>query len=347
MATPPDPRLRDVDDLRQQLRSLGYLDAGVDRFVLGPAHATRRPAAIALLASLRIGALAAVLLGPAAAIGVAARMPGLITGARDGFVVASYLGALFGAASFVAESGAGAGGGRSRRPVRRYRTTRRSADGRRHLHDRLSGLPDALVGRVDARGGDLRLAFRLDAAAGRAGSRDQPAARASRHRHHARRRRRAQRRRRRRARRAGFVAPRAGCGGCADLRRRAAPAHLQRARGSRARRSAGAGGGVERRQGTADCHRRIRYRHCRAVSGNRGQIPAIGALFDGAVARLDSGDTRDPARTWTTIATGQLPDRHGVHALETRRVAGVEGTLATADRSPLARSIDGVTDCFV
>ena len=101
MATLPDPRRRDVDDLRQQLRSLGYLDAGVDRFVLGPAHATRRPAAIALLASLRIGALAAVLLGPAAAIGVAARMPGLITGARDGFVVAAYLGALFGAASFV------------------------------------------------------------------------------------------------------------------------------------------------------------------------------------------------------------------------------------------------------
>jgi hypothetical protein len=76
----------------------------------------------------------------------------------------------------------------------------------------------------------------------------------------------------------------------------------------------------------------------------RGQIPAIGALFDGAVARLDSGDTRDPARAWTTIATGQLPEQHGVHALETRRVAGVEGTLATGDRSPLARSIDGVTD---
>ena len=36
--------------------------------------------------------LAALLLGPAAAIGVAARVPGLITGARDGFVVAAYLG---------------------------------------------------------------------------------------------------------------------------------------------------------------------------------------------------------------------------------------------------------------
>ena len=32
---------RRVDELRQQLRALGYLDAGVDRFVLGPAQATR------------------------------------------------------------------------------------------------------------------------------------------------------------------------------------------------------------------------------------------------------------------------------------------------------------------
>ena len=58
-----------------------------------PAHGTRGPMAIAWLASLRIGVLAALLLGPAAAIGVAARVPGLITGARDGFVVAAYLGA--------------------------------------------------------------------------------------------------------------------------------------------------------------------------------------------------------------------------------------------------------------
>jgi hypothetical protein len=95
---PSDPRRREVDDLRQQLRSLGYLDAGVDRFVLGPAARGRQPLVIALLTSVRIGVLAALLLGPAAAIGVAARLPGLITGARDGFVVAAYLGLLFGVA---------------------------------------------------------------------------------------------------------------------------------------------------------------------------------------------------------------------------------------------------------
>ena len=105
MDAPHDPRLREVDDLRRQLRSLGYLDAGVDRFVLAPAARHHRPLALRWLASVRIGVLAALLLGPAAAIGVAARVPGLITGARDGFVVAAYLGLLFGAACSAAAFG--------------------------------------------------------------------------------------------------------------------------------------------------------------------------------------------------------------------------------------------------
>ena len=88
--------------MRQRLRSLGYLDAGVDRFVLGPARATRRPVAIAVLASLRVGALAALLLGPAAALGLSARVPGLVTGSRDAIVVAVYLGGFFGIAMTAA-----------------------------------------------------------------------------------------------------------------------------------------------------------------------------------------------------------------------------------------------------
>ena len=88
---------RRVDELRQQLRTLGYLDAGVNRFVLGSATDTRPPFAIALLASLRVGCLAALLLGPAAAIGLNSRLPGLVTGPRDAIVVAAYLGLLFGA----------------------------------------------------------------------------------------------------------------------------------------------------------------------------------------------------------------------------------------------------------
>src|SRR5687768_4240141 len=90
-----------VDDLRQRLRSLGYLDAGVDRFVLAPAGRGHRPAVIALFASGRIGALAALLLGPAAAVGLVSRMPGLVTGPRDAVVAGIYLGVLFGVCAAV------------------------------------------------------------------------------------------------------------------------------------------------------------------------------------------------------------------------------------------------------
>ena len=87
-----DPR---IDDLRQQLKSLGYLDAGVDRFLLAPARDTRGPVALAARASVRVGLLGGVLLGPAAAIGLGARLPGLISGVRDAGVLALYLGVLF------------------------------------------------------------------------------------------------------------------------------------------------------------------------------------------------------------------------------------------------------------
>ena len=86
----------EVDALRERLRALGYLDAGVDRFVLAPAHSARGSAAIAVLASLRIGVLGGLLLGPAAAIGLALQLPALVTSVRDAGVVAIYMAVLFG-----------------------------------------------------------------------------------------------------------------------------------------------------------------------------------------------------------------------------------------------------------
>src|SRR5918993_151462 len=71
MNSPPDER---VDELRQQLRSLGYLDAGVDRFVLGPAQERRRPGGLAARFALRVG---------------------LIGGVRDAAVIATYLAIVF------------------------------------------------------------------------------------------------------------------------------------------------------------------------------------------------------------------------------------------------------------
>jgi hypothetical protein len=60
--------------------------------------------------------------------------------------------------------------------------------------------------------------------------------------------------------------------------------------------------------------------------------------------RLPADAVRDPAREWTTIATGQPPDVHGVHGLETRRVAGVQGTVTSGDEQGLAAALRDVTD---
>jgi hypothetical protein len=95
MNQPPDTR---VDELRQQLKVLGYLDAGVNRFVLAAATERRGPVGIAARTSVRVGLLGGVLLGPAAALGLGARLPGLVSGLRDALVIAVYLAVIFGVA---------------------------------------------------------------------------------------------------------------------------------------------------------------------------------------------------------------------------------------------------------
>lgn len=99
MTTPPPTG--DVNALRERLRALGYLDARVDRFVLSGAATRGRALSLAVAASSRIGLLAGVLLGPAAVIGLATRAPGLITSVTDSMVLAAYLTIPFGLASAV------------------------------------------------------------------------------------------------------------------------------------------------------------------------------------------------------------------------------------------------------
>jgi hypothetical protein len=78
-----------------------------------------------------------------------------------------------------------------------------------------------------------------------------------------------------------------------------------------------------------------------------GRLPSLSRLIDRARARLGRGEgepPRDPARVWTTIATGTTPDVHGVTGLETRRVAGLQGTVAISESSRLSRLIGSATD---
>jgi hypothetical protein len=322
---------------------LGYLDAGVDRFVLGPARGSRQPVAIAMLASLRIGALAALLLGPAAALGVAARMPGLITGVRDGFVVAAYHGALIGAASFVvslllilsAASLGSAFGVVGRRATALTAGVAFTVVCLAYLtlwwdastltaptgvwRSAWTLLPVAFAAAISLLLGHLVTVTTLAlVVAIRGGAGAAPGVPGS-------------------SRRVLFAAGALTFAGAMLLLTFSARTERQRVE---APALAVVSSGVKVRLIAIDGFDVAIAR----TLVERGQIPAIGALFTGAVARLSAGDTRDPARAWTTIATGEPPDEHGVHALETRRVAGVEGTFTPAERSPLARSIDGVTD---
>jgi hypothetical protein len=332
--TPPDPR---VDDLRQQLRSLGYLDAGVDRFVLAPASRARRPMTIAVLASLRIGLLGALLLGPAAAVGLGGRMPGLVTGPRDAIVVAVYLGVLFGAAVALAAFGASLAASwmtASARPdaaglSRRARAVSVAAGAIVTIaclayltlwwRTANAGIgwsapvwtifALAVAAAISLLLGHAVTVTALTLAMARPG-RDALSARVP-----------------GASWRTSLVGGGLAFAGAAALlvltasadtaANPDAPPLTVRPTGTRVT--------VLAIDGFDDAlHERLRPEPGGAAPSS------LFTVFDSARADLAPSDSRDPARLWTTIATGVRPESHGVEQLETRRVAGVQGRL-TAD----------------
>jgi type I phosphodiesterase/nucleotide pyrophosphatase len=326
---------------------MGYLDAGVNRFVLGPATDRRRPSTIAFLAAVRVGALAALLLGPAAAIGVNGRIPGLVTGARDAIVIAIYLGILFGAAvslaTFLASLAAAS------------LTSERLAGSARRL-SRIAGAAVTVACLAyltlwwrSANAGfgwtaPAWTAFALAVAVGISLLLGHVTAST-----------------------AFAVAIARHGGGGTGITRAGAPARswlptlgaaLAAFAGAAAllvitapREAATAG-----RIPLAIVSSGVRVRVI-AIDGvdprvieelaAAGRLPSLSRLVSGARARLTLDETvqsRDPARVWTTVATGTTPGVHGVSGLETRRVAGIQGTVAVSESSRLSRSIRGATD---
>jgi hypothetical protein len=75
-----------------------------------------------------------------------------------------------------------------------------------------------------------------------------------------------------------------------------------------------------------------------------GRLPALARAFAHASAALASDADGDPARTWTTVATGQPADVHGVRGLEIRSVAGLRGRLPIVGGSRLAGTLRAATD---
>lgn len=332
-----------VDELRQRLRALGYLDAGVDRFVLGPARQARRPAAIALLASVRVGLMAGVLLGPAAAIGVSGRLPGLVTGPRDAVVIALYMGALFGTAVSIAAFAASllVSSIAAERVARRARPLSVAA-GRAVAIACLAYL--TLWWRIANAGfgweAPVWTGFALIVAVGislllghavrvttlaviMAGHPDGDPADSA----------------------AGHASWRVSIGtgvlafaGAGVLLMITAPAS-----------------GGDRTEGPAltvvPSGLRVRVVAIDGIDPGvleslsaAGRIPALSAAFRPTRAHLAAENTRDPARAWTTIATGQPAEAHGVRGLETRRVAGLQGTVASGDASGPGGALRAATD---
>jgi len=336
-----------VDELRARLRELGYLDAGMNRFVLGPVRGGRGLVSIAWRSSARIGLLAALLLGPSAAIALAVRLPGLVTGLRDLVVLGLYLGALFGvsvaALSLAATLLLGFLASRPRGDAAIQRSG-----------PRLARAAGAIVGvacliylvlwwrTVNPAGTIWRsagwtwpvLAFSTAismllghavtvstlAFAARGAHAAWPSLRLP-----------------SRSWRLTIVT------GAVTFVAGAAMLFLTTRGEERASERPPSAPAVK----TGVCLTVVAVDGLDLVFLERlvasGRAPRFARLLEGARLTLPASDAPDPARTWTSLATGQPADVHGVSGIEARTVSGIDGTMPTAG-SGLAGAIGAATD---
>jgi phosphatidylserine decarboxylase len=333
----PTSTSHDVDALRAKLRELGYLDAGVGRFVLGAARAGRSPWSVAWRAGGRIGLLAGLLLAVSAPLALAARLPGLLAGPRDALLVAAYLGAAFGLAvwlaaalvTFVASRLVRLGPGLARRAralsagtgilvgaaCLAYLTLWWNAAG--------SALPSPLWTAV-ALGAAVVMSLLLGQATSAAAAAvvaltaPEPAAPAA---------------RRSRAQRAALALTAfAGAAALLSLTARPArpldPSPLVVVPTGLRLLVVGVDG--------------LDPVFASAVAAG-SPMPALTHLLAAPHAPLARAGDPDPVRVWVTMATGQPASRHGVTGIETRQVAGLEGRLPSAT-SRLAAALSAASD---
>ena len=317
--------------------------------MLGPATDRRRPASIALLAALRVGALAALLLGPAAAVGMNGRLPGLVTSPRDAIVVAIYLGLLFGAAVSVVAFAMS---------VAAAALVRRGAVNRARPISRTTGALIAIVSLAyltlwwrSANAGfgwnapgwtafALAVAVAISLLLGHVSASAAFAVAIARHGHDP----------------SSTATPRSHPSGRAWLPTIAAAAVAFAGAAALLVITAPREENARQHIPLAVVSSGLRVRVI-AIDGvdpgvldevaRSGEIPALARALADARAALelnDSATPRDPARAWTTVATGQPPGVHGVHGLETRRVAGLQGSLAADEQSRIGTTIRAATD---
>ena len=78
----------------------------------------------------------------------------------------------------------------------------------------------------------------------------------------------------------------------------------------------------------------------------RGEMPHLAKILtSGASARLRAEPERVPAIVWTTIATGRGPEAHGIQAVGTRRLAGMRTSVGLGSAgSRLLSALGDATD---
>lgn len=327
---PPSPRppLATVDDVRLELRRLGYLDSGLDRFVLGAAGGGTPLAASGRVAA-RVGLLGGALMAAALLLLAVALDRALLGEPRDLLLLALYLFIVLGLASgLVAWLAALAAAAWTRR---RGRTTSPRAPLAAGLVSGLAVLAWlALWWRSHGAGtstlaqvGALAVGLALSAALGR------------------------------------FVSLAA----VAVLSAAGAARHLQQASLSRrhmlpllAGAALALGAGVALTSSLAapappgvdfavvPTGLRVRVLAVDGVDARlaeqlleRGALPNLAALrARGARARLTAEPEQVPAIVWTTIATGRGPEAHGIRAAGVRRLPGMRTPVPEAQSRVVA-----------
>ncbi len=76
-----------------------------------------------------------------------------------------------------------------------------------------------------------------------------------------------------------------------------------------------------------------------------GELPRLRSLLArGARARLQAEPERVPAIVWTTVATGRGPEAHGIQSTGARRLAGMRTPVAGAGEGRLLETLGTATD---
>jgi hypothetical protein len=330
------PPLSSVEAVRDELRRLGYLDRGLDRFVLAGAGG-RSPLLASLRAASRIGLAGGLLFGFTSALAAAGLDHRLLSEPRDLAVLTLFLIVATGAATAVAS----ALGGLAAAWLGR-RTGRRPGPGL----TRNVGLVVAVLGllylalwwwthmasaSLASRTGALLLGLGLSLALGRFAALAAVAVLA--------------------AGGLGEGLPRAGFGRRQLLVLLGAAVVIYAG-------AVGAAAYLGRVEDPPDfavvpTGLRIRVlgidgleRRMTEQMTARGEMPHLRALLDrGASGRLRAEPERVPAIVWTTIATGRGPEAHGIQATSARRVTGLRTPLAIgASEGPVAAALARATD---